>query len=101
MGNGLDILQFHHPVSKQPERPPGMAGRRLPATQGHQVRFEIPVRLAGIWSRGWGFGQRNFQALFDKASLHPIDFLHANRQHAGNVLVGQLLVLAGAFVTAQ
>ena len=45
MGNGVHIVQFHHAVGQQTQRPAGMSRRRPAATQRHQVRLKIPIRL--------------------------------------------------------
>lgn len=45
MGNRVNVIQLHHPVGNEPERPSPISGRRLGAGDGDDVGLDVPVDL--------------------------------------------------------
>ena len=45
------------------------------------MRLEIPVGLPRMAALGCALLQSCFQTLFHEPALHPVDFLHADKQH--------------------
>lgn len=76
-------------------------GRRA-ATQGHQARLELPVRLAQI-RRPLALtpAQGRLQPFLDKAPLHPVHLAKADLQDVRDRLPGRAAFIELPFVAVQ
>ena len=101
MGNRIHVLQLHHLVRQQPQRPTGVPFRRLGATERQQVRFKITVCLFHILALRLALPQRRLQPLLYEAALNAIDLPETHRENIGELLPGPLLLLKRPLVTPQ
>jgi len=92
MREAVGVLQLHHAVGQQPQRPHLPSVRRRAAGQRDQMRFRVAVELA----RGGTGGVRTplngrRDALADKAAAHVIDEAGADVESLDDWLIGELI----------
>jgi hypothetical protein len=97
----IDVLEFHGLIGQQSQRPPLKAIGGITATQGDKMSFQFAIHFFLVDSASFPAVEGDIETIDHEPLLDPIDFPHADAEHAGDLLVCGALFLMLPLIAGQ